>query len=236
MVELDIKIYEEEPLELVEDLYATDREINVVKEENQFDKILTNTTGKCKITDRMKYDPTDRILQICHHDGQIKIDQVEVKGDGLESSGVLEVIFLYMTSDDKEPLRSGSDVIPFQYFIEVPEIDQESVWQLTSEVDQLSSVMMGNDTIEVRAALNLELLVLQPVRCPVITGIQEKPLDLEALKALPGITGYIMKKGDRLWDVAKRFHTTVDHVMEMNELDQEEVKEGQRLLLVKELH
>ena len=91
-----------------------------------------------------------------------------------------------MTSDDKEPLRSGSDVIPFQYFIEVPEIDQESVWQLASEVDQLSSVMMGNDTIEVRAALNLELLVLQPVRCPVITGIQEKPLDLEALKALPG--------------------------------------------------
>ena len=95
--------------------------------------------------------------------------------------------------------------------------------------------MMGNDTIEVRAALNLELLVLQPVRCPVITGIQEKPLDLEALKALPGITGYIMKKGDRLWDVAKRFHTTVDHVMEMNELDREEVKEGQRVLLVKEL-
>ena len=235
VVELDIKIYEEEPLELVEDLYATDREIDVVREENQFDKILTNTTGKCKITDRMKYDPTDRILQICHHDGQIKIDQVEMKGDGLEISGVLEVIFLYMTSDDKEPLRSGSDVIPFQYFIEVPEIDQESVWQLTSEVDQLSSVMMGNDTIEVRAALNLELLVLQPVRCPVITGIQEKPLDLEALKALPGITGYIMKKGDRLWDVAKRFHTTVDHVMEMNELDQEEVKEGQRLLLVKEL-
>lgn len=236
VVELDIKIYEEEPLELVEDLYATDREIDVAREENQFDKILTNTTGKCKITDRMKYDPTDRILQICHHDGQIKIDQVEVKGDGLEISGVLEVIFLYMTSDDKEPLRSGSDVIPFQYFIEVPEIDQESVWQLTSEVDQLSSVMMGNDTIEVRAALNLELLVLQPVRYPVITGIQEKPLDLEALKALPGITGYIMKKGDRLWDVAKRFHTTVDHVMEMNELDQEEVKEGQRLLLVKELH
>lgn len=52
VVELDIKIYEEEPLELVEDLYATDREIDVVREENQFDKILTNTTGKCKITDR----------------------------------------------------------------------------------------------------------------------------------------------------------------------------------------
>ena len=54
---------------------ATDREIDVVREENKFDKILSNTTGKCKITDRMKYDPTDRILQICHHDGQIKIDQ-----------------------------------------------------------------------------------------------------------------------------------------------------------------
>ena len=235
VVELDMKLYAEEPLELVEDLYATDREINVIREETKFDKILTNTTGKCKVTDRMKYDSSDRILQICHNDGQIKIDQTEVKEDGLEISGVLEVTFLYMTSDDKEPIRSGSDVIPFQYFIEVPGVDKESVWQLASELEQLSSVMAGNDTIEVRAVLNLELLALQPVRCPVITEIQEKPLDMESLKALPGITGYIMKKGDRLWDVAKRFHTTVDHVMEMNELDQEEVKEGQRLLLVKEL-
>ena len=230
-----MKLYEEEPLELVEDLYATDREIDVTRKETQFDKILTNTTGKCKVTDRMKYESSDRILQICHNEGQIKIDQTEVKEDGLEISGVLEVTFLYMTSDDKEPIRSGSDVIPFQYFIEVPGINQESVWQLAPELDQLSSVMAGNDTIEVRAVLNLELLALQPVRCPVITEIQEKPLDMESLKALPGITGYIMKKGDRLWDVAKRFHTTVDHVMEMNELDQEEVKEGQRLLLVKEL-
>lgn len=235
VVELDMKLYEEEPLELVEDLYATDREIDVTKEENQFDKILTNTVGKCKVTDRMKYDSPDRILQICHNDGQIKLDQTEIKEDGLEISGVLEVTFLYMTSDDKEPIRSGSDVIPFQYFIEVPGINQESVWQLAPELDQLSSVMVGNDTIEVRAALNLELLALQPVRCSVITEIQEKPLNMESLKSLPGITGYIMKKGDRLWDVAKRFHTTVDHVMEMNELDQEEVKEGQRLLLVKEL-
>ncbi len=234
-LELDMKLYAEEPLELVEDLYATDREINVIREETKFDKILTNTTGKCKVTDRMKYDSSDRILQICHNDGQIKIDQTEVKEDGLEISGVLEVTFLYMTSDDKEPIRSGSDVIPFQYFIEVPGVDKESVWQLASELEQLSSVMAGNDTIEVRAVLNLELLALQPVRCPVITEIQEKPLDMESLKALPGITGYIMKQGDRLWDVAKRFHTTVDHVMEMNELDQEEVKEGQRLLLVKEL-
>ena len=94
VVELDIKIYEEEPLELVEDLYATDRGNRCGQRRNQFDKILTNTTGKCKINrpDEIRsHRPGSSV--ICHHDGQIKVDQVEVKEDGLEISGVLEVIF-----------------------------------------------------------------------------------------------------------------------------------------------
>ena len=37
------------------------------------------------------------------------------------------------------------------------------------------------------------------------------------------------------WMIAKKFHTTISHIISANELADEEIKAGQRLLLVKEV-
>lgn len=49
---------------------------------------------------------------------------------------------------------------------------------------------------------------------------------------MPGIIGYIVKNGDTLWNIAKQFYTTVEDIKEMNDIN-EEVKQGQKLLIVK---
>ena len=43
-----------------------------------------------------------------------------------------------------------------------------------------------------------------------------------------------MKNGDTLWELAKRYSTTVDGIMKANELEKEELKEGEKLLIFKE--
>ena len=68
-----------------------------------------------------------------------------------------------------------------------------------------------------------------------ILGVKEEPLDLEKLQSLPGITGYIVQPGDCLWNIAKRFHTTRKQVIESNNLSGEQLKPGDRLILVKEI-
>ena len=78
-------------------------------------------------------------------------------------------------------------------------------------------------------------MILEPVTETVITGVKEEPLDLKALRALPGIAGYIVQEGDSLWDIAKKFHTTMGNIITTNELPGEQIKAGQRLLLVKEV-
>ena len=47
--------------------------------------------------------------------------------------------------------------------------------------------------------------------------------------------GYIVQPGDSLWEIAKKFHTTVGNIISTNELADDQVKPGQRLLLVKEI-
>ena len=50
----------------------------------------------------------------------------------------------------------------------------------------------------------------------------------------PGITGYIVRDGDILWDLAKKYNTTVEGIMEVNDLESGDIKAGDRLLIFKE--
>ena len=142
---------------------------------------------------------------------------------------------LYLTDDDEEPVRAAREVIPFRFTAEADGITEDSVWQMNLGLEQLTAVMLGGDTVEVKAVIAADVLVLQPVREPVVTGVQTAPLDVKKLQELPGIVGYVVQPGDTLWKIAKKFHTTVDNIKETNSLAGEEIKPGDRLILIKEI-
>lgn len=235
VLELDMKLYKEENMEMLSDLYSTNRELSLQTGEACFDKILTKNMSKCKIVEKVNLDNADHILQICHSEGTVKIDETEVKEDGLHVEGVLEVQMLYLTSDDTQPIQSSVENLPFHFLIEAPGINRDTVCQLNPGLEQLSAVMMGGGSIEVKATISLDLLALQPVCVQIITGASEAPMDLNNLQMLPGIVGYIVQPDDSLWKIAKKFHTTIDTIMAANGLTEKMVKPGDRLILVKEL-
>lgn len=235
VLELDMKLYQEQEIELLSDLYSTNRELVIQNGEVCFDRLLTRNMGKCKITEKISMKGADRILQICHTDGTIKIDESEIKEDGLHIEGVLEVHLLYLTDDDAEPVKSASEIIPFHYMAEAAGINQDSIYQLNTGLEQMTAVMMGSDTVEIKAIIALDILVLQPVCETVVTNVTVEPIDFQKLQQLPGIVGYIVQPGDSLWSIARRFHTTVDNIMNTNGLTDSQVQPGQRLILIKEV-
>ena len=76
-----------------------------------------------------------------------------------------------------------------------------------------------------------------------------KPLDRSALKELtaaiaqqsteelenrPGIVGYFVKNGDTLWNLAKKYNTTVENIKEVNHMEKEDVNKGDKILIFKQ--
>lgn len=235
VMELDIRLYEEQELELLEDLYATNRELELETGSACFDQILMHNTARCKAAEKIHMDEEQRILQICHSTGSVKLDEAEAAEGMLVLDGVLDVKLLYLTDDDRQPVQSVSEVLPFHYEAEVPGITKDSVWYLESGVEQLTAVMVGGDTAEVKAVILLDILVLQPICQPVIQQAELEPLDTRKLQQMPGIVGYLVQAEDSLWKIAKRFHTTVDNIMMTNNLTTEHVQPGDCLILVKEI-
>lgn len=235
VIELDVRLYEEQELELLQDLYATNREIILDTGEAVFDQILTRNFGKCRVAEKVEMETDPRVLQICHSSGSVKLDGVEVRENELAVDGVLEVKLLYLTDEDARPVQAATRLVPFHYEAETPGITEDSIWYLEPGLEQLTAVMAGGGQAELRGVITLDLFVLQPETRQIILQAQVHPVDTEKMKAMPGIVGYLVQPGDSLWDVAKRFHTTEKSILEANELPGDAIKAGDCLILVKEI-
>ena len=44
---------------------------------------------------------------------------------------------------------------------------------------------------------------------------------------------YVAKKNDRLWDIAKKYKTTVETIAQFNQLEDGTLRQGEKLLILK---
>ena len=50
---------------------------------------------------------------------------------------------------------------------------------------------------------------------------------------MASMTGYIVKENDNLWDIAKKFYTTVDMLKKTNKIVDKDIQKGDKLLIIK---
>lgn len=234
VLELDMKIFQEETDTVLMDVYTPKKECIPERREELLEQLLVKNYSKCRVNDRIPVQEAQgKILQICHSEGMIKMDDVSIVENGIRAEGIIQVRILYSISDDDMPFYSMETAIPFTHVIEAEGIDRDCTFHLQAELEQLSTMMLDSSEIEVKAVMNLNALVLRQWKEELIADIQEKELDMEKLERMPGVVCYIVQPQDTLWDIAKRFYTTVESIRELNELGDEEPRQQQPLLVVK---
>ena len=232
---LDIKFYEEERFDYLKDAYSTSCELQLIRSKSNAKRLLVKNQSSLRISDRIKMD-SDRegILQICNATGAIRIDDQKIVEDGIELEGVVEVDILYVTEDDMRPLSVIKGSIPFHHVIEVRGISNSDDYELQTEINSINVIMLDREEIEAKLVLNLCVLVFAECCNDVVTAIEEVPMDMERFQEMPGLVGYIVQDGDSLWNIAKTYHTTMDSIRALNHIEQDSLKRGDKLLLLKQ--
>ena len=236
VLELELKIYEEEELSLLMDVYTPLKECEAVRENQVLESLLVKNFSKCKVNDRIKIENSHgKILQICHSDGNVKVDSSRIVENGIEVEGVVQIRILYIIGDDDMPFYSMETMIPFRHIIEAEQITENCVYYMRADLEQLSTTMIDSDEIEAKIVINLNALVMKQRETGIIQNIEERELDREKLRNMPGIVGYQVQPQDTLWDIAKRFYTTIDTILELNEMENETIKPYDTLVLMKKV-
>lgn len=234
ILEMGIKVYELQEPEVLCDVYSPCKEITPIIRDATYENLVVKNNSKYRVADRIRVpDNQPNILQICHSNGAIKIDDIIAKGTELQVEGVIDMDILYISEEDSMPLSSLNGAIPFSQLVEVKGMKPDSNYEVRPNIDQLSVMMLDGEEIEVKAVMNLNTIVFDKITEPIIVDVEVADLDLEKLQDMPGLVGYIVKKEDKLWNIAKKYYTTVDTIMEINNLEDDNIKEGDKLIIMK---
>mgnify|MGYP000858984632 CR=1 FL=1 len=234
ILEMSIKVYELQEPEILCDIYSPCKEITPIYRNATYENLVVKNNSKYRISDRIQVpDKQPNILQICHSNGVIRIDDIIPNGTDLQVEGVIDMNILYISEEDSMPISSLNGAIPFTQVVEVKGMKADSNYEVRPSIDQLSIMMLDGKEIEVKAVMNLNTIVFDKITEPIITDVEVADLDLEKLQSMPGIIGYVVKKDDSLWDIAKRYYTTVETIMDINDMEDDNINEGDKLIIMK---
>lgn len=236
ILDVSIKVYEETQMQILQDIYSPMRELTPMYKEAKYENLLMRNSNRARISERIKLnDDSAKLLQICHGSGTVKIDEIIPVDNGLEVEGIIDLSILYISSDDARPLQAIKAAVPFAQMIEIREIKPNSNYDVKACLEQINIMMLDNTEVEVKASVVLNVIVFDCLTESFVVDFKEEPLNLDQLQSMPGMIGYVVKPGDTLWKIAKCYHTTVDAIKEINDLESDMVCVGDHLLIVKEL-
>lgn len=232
---LRMNIYEEEETSVLRDLYSLEQECILETKDALYEELLMQNQSRCKMSERLSLpELKDDVLQIIHSQGSIQVESEQHTKEGVRVEGILHVGFLYLRGDDVEPYGSWQGIVPFSWLIEYPDLDEDAVSSLASHVEQLAVNLAGSEAVEIKAVLAFDIFLRKRVPSAVITDVHTRPLDEESLAGRPGIVGHIVQSGEDLWGLAKKYMTTTEGIMEINGMENETVRVGDKLLIFKE--
>lgn len=236
VIDLDMEAYEENTLQMMQDIYSLNRKLVPVCKDAEVDRIVIRNQSECKLFEKVPM-PGERasVLQICHPWAEVKLDRLEASDNGIRAEGVVDVRILYVNVDDHLPLDIAAGMVPFACMIETGPMSRDMRFEVQPYIDQLSAVMTDSDAAEVKITIRLDTIVCDRQKINVITEIQEMENDDSYMESLPNMIGYVVQKDDDLFRLGKKFCTTQEAIMMVNGLEKPEIAAGERLLIMKHM-
>ncbi len=234
LLKLNVKLYKETSINVIEDVYKPGANLVPIMEPKTYQKLLVKNASRTKEVIKMKIDKTKgQLLQICNSQAEIKIENILVRDNSLKAIGKIKTCIIYISSDDRHPICCQCRESNFEHGIDAEGIEVNDEYFLNWKVEQVNANMLNADEVEIKAVIALEAIVFKKVEQNFVTEINQEPVDMEALNSAPVLKGYIVQKGDTLWKLAKENYTTIEKIMTVNNLENETIKKGDRLLIIK---
>jgi hypothetical protein len=134
---------------------------------------------------------------------------------------------VYMYNDEQYKIIEKN--LPFTVIHPAPDTDKPLRCEATPVLCDISYSMPTDQTISISASLDIKLCCFAQNDFLVIDSF--KPDPEKQHKKCKGLILYNAQKGECLWDIAKKYHTSVGILQRDNQIDNDIVENDQMLLV-----
>ena len=230
--DLDMKLYEQEQIETLTDVYGIENDVQVIRGQGSFNRELIRAFGKTKLAEQVKLPAGEEgIVEICHADGTVRVEETQYTENAAIIVGTLFLTVLYQ--GEEESLFSFSTELPFSYELEAANVTQACCHRLTAALEQLVVTRLAADELDVKAVLSFALTAICSSQEEVIKEVIASEGDAADRKAMPGIVVHIARANEELWGLGKKYYVPLQRLRELNHLSSDTLKEGEKILIVR---
>lgn len=234
LVDLEVKLrvtakaYEDKTRELIIDAYSTEDIILLEREEITIKESLKDIKHKESINFSTNDIDPDEILEIS---SDVNILNARYEGEAIVLDGVLSLNVEYVDRVS-EDLESYKEDIPFTSSFFENDYLNVSLGVDTTIEDII--YFIKKDGLEVDCDILLDLNLSKKRKIYSIKEIEETGEKIDKIKK-PSIIIYIVQRGDKLWDIAKRYNTTTEEILLSNNNSSGEINPGDKIIIEKKI-
>ncbi len=229
------KVSKEEEMSVLEDGYIIGKELVMEKKEIKYPKLICRNKNQSTIKETVKVTGED-VMQVFKVTANSIIEDITINDDRLICDGIINASILYIAQNDESPLCSYKTVIPFRQVIEVRGAKSYMNKKVISCVEHISFNMLSDTEIELRILLSFNAEVIEIKTKNIVTDATVLDKSKESIERMPSIIVYVVQKDDNLWDIAKKYNTDIDDIVEVNAIENEDLLfEGQKLIVLKKV-
>jgi len=227
-IEMGVKavVYEEKQINLIQDLYSPCENLEFNKK-----KIMTVTNKQMRkeikqIREKVELEGIEN-KNIIHVDVNPVIEKQENRNNRILYTANLELNFILSDEDLQMEVRNAK--IPFEYIIENVEDAENMNSRLDIEVDNQDFIIQDGGIITSNVDLVMNNHMDRNTNMNIMDEIQTNG-EREAQDY--SLIIYMVKKGDTLWKIAKKYGSTVDDIVRTNGIeDENKINVGQKLFI-----
>ena len=230
-VEVEIEIfgfvYKKKTIDMIEDLYS--KTIGLTYSQKSV-KLMSERTNTNEAYSLRKQEKIEEL-------GQSKIYDVEVKpiilSAQVENGRILykgDVNFTFIFAKGESTSIGVKNVIePFEFETSSLQISSKDKIDTNIEISKKDFIVMPDSLIDIKIDFKFNINIVKENNITIIENINEEE---GKNKETFSIIIYYAKLGDTLWNIAKRFGSTVEEIASINNIeDADKIMQGQQLFI-----
>ena len=225
-VAISCMVYGTNNIELIQDMYSTKESIDFTTKCIETEANRTNKKDICSITEQISI-PEISSNQIYDVEINPVINNVNLLNVRALYEGEINLNFIF-ASGVLMGIESKKYVLPFSYEMKNECINSKKSINTEIECVGDSFNIISDGTIECKINLCFNLEISDTNKIMLIDEI--KILDNKD-DGICNMVVYVVKQGDTLWNIAKRYKTTVEDIRKINELENDTISAGEKLYI-----
>lgn len=226
-VEINCYVYEPKRINVIQDLYSPTSNVQFSKRNITALVNTGNMNEVCNIQEQLSV-PEIGSNQIYDVQVRANLQKEDITNGRVTLEGEVELEFLY-ESNASSRLESKIMKMPFNHSINNDNINEFTTLDTSIEIRTQNFVVLNDGNIDAKVELQFELMISKNEKINVIDNIE-----VDDKKECNGYSMviYFVKPKDTLWEIAKKFDSTIEEIVRVNDIeDANKIMPGQQLFI-----